>query len=109
MKRSSRLAVLAAAAIAVALVIIAPLSGQKAASTANTSVVKRAVPNVDINMLSSPLRAASSAQLAALNQFKSAYGSQAAVRWNAFAGSPDVMMGFHTAPLAGTPEQAARA
>lgn len=109
MKRSSRLAVIAAAAIAVALVIIAPLSGQKAASTTSASVVKRAVPNVDINMLSSPLRAATSAQLAALNQFKGSYGSQANVRWNPFAGSPDVMMGFHTAALPGTPEQAARA
>src|SRR6185503_18117049 len=51
-------------------------------------------PNVDVNATAGKVRQATSAQVAALNQLKTNY-SNATVRWNSFAGSPDVMMGFH--------------
>lgn len=67
-----------------------------------------AVPNVDVNATAAALRKATAAQLSAIDQFKSTYGGQATLRWNPFAGSPDVMMGFHTGPSSDSPENAAR-
>jgi Zn-dependent metalloprotease len=69
---------------------------------------KLGAPNVDLNATAGAVRKATSAQTAALNQFKSNYGSQANVRWNSFAGSPDVIMGFHTGASNDTPENVAR-
>jgi hypothetical protein len=69
---------------------------------------RRAVPNVDVNATAMAMRQATQAQVAALNQFKSNYGSQTTIRWNSFAGSPDVIMGFHTSPSTDTPENVAR-
>ncbi|MDX6386068.1 MAG: hypothetical protein QOK48_3641 [Blastocatellia bacterium] len=88
--------------------VLPPQRSQGAGSTTPANPYRPNVPAVDINATSAALRKASSAQLAALNQFKSNYGSQATVRWNAFAGSPDVLMGFHTAPSNDTPENVAR-
>src|SRR5262245_10122919 len=107
MKRGS-LTVIIIAPLVLAVLVIAPLSSNRADTTRPFNPFRSAVPNVDINMLAAGLRTPTSTQLAALNQFKSTYGSQAAVRWNPFAGSPDVMMAFHTAPSTDTPENTAR-
>lgn len=106
-RNRSRLIVLLALAVLAAFIIARPLKSRGAGGT-GLDPYKGAVPNVDINATAAALRKANSAQLAALDQFKSAYGSTASVRWNAFAGSPDVMMGFHTGPSNDTPENAAR-
>lgn len=70
---------------------------------------KRQVPNIDVNLTAQVLRQPTAQQEEALNQFKGAYGSQTSVRWNNFAGSPDMIMNFHTVPSADTPENTARA
>jgi len=69
---------------------------------------KPGAPNVDVNAAAAATRQATNTQLTAINQFKSAYGNQVTLRWNAFSGSPDVMMGFHTPPSTDTPENVAR-
>lgn len=69
---------------------------------------RRPAPNVDVNLTASAKRLATGAQQAAVQNFKAQYGAQATIRWNDFAGSPDVMMGFHTAPSTDTPESVAR-
>lgn len=79
-----------------------------AASTPSTDIYARAVPNIDTNLTASVTRAATAAQQAAVDNFVASYGSQATVRWNNFAGTPEVMMGFHTAPSNASPEDAAR-
>jgi fungalysin metallopeptidase (M36) len=66
------------------------------------------VPNVDINATAAGLRKATAAQLSAIDQFKNNYGGQTTLRWNSFAGSPDVIRGFHTGPSGDTPENVAR-
>src|SRR5262249_13677684 len=76
-------------------------------STPGIDIYKRSVPNVDVNATAAAVRKATDAQAAALNQFKSGY-SNSTVRWNAFAGSPDVMMGFHTTPSGDSPDNVAR-
>jgi Zn-dependent metalloprotease len=68
---------------------------------------KSGAPNVDVNATAAAVRKATSAQTTALNQFKANY-SNATVRWNSFAGSPDVMTGFHTEASNDTPENVAR-
>lgn len=72
----------------------------------------RRVPNYDLNLAGKlpPARQATARQLAALDALKSeANAAKMFVRWNDFAGSPDVMSGFHTAPSAASPEETARA
>src|SRR6185436_8961033 len=69
---------------------------------------RTAVPNVDVNATAAGLRKATTAQLSAIDQFKNNYGNQTTVRWNSFAGSPDVIRGFHTGPSGDTPENVAR-
>jgi len=98
-----------AAMITAALTI--PSSGPAAASETSsaTNYFKKAVPNIDVNLTAEVTRTASALQEQALNQFKAAHGNRAYVRWNSFAGSPDVMMGFHTPPSSDTPENVARA
>ncbi|HYJ87703.1 MAG TPA: hypothetical protein VEW46_16690, partial [Pyrinomonadaceae bacterium] len=66
------------------------------------------VPTIDVNATVAGLRKATTAQLAAIDQFKNTYGSQTTLRWNSFAGSPDVIRGFHTGPSNDTPENVAR-
>ena len=106
-RRYSILGVLLALPVVVALLAF-PSLRSRGAGGAKIDPYKTNVPAVDINAKAAALRQATSAQVAALDQFKSNYGSQARVRWNAFAGSPDVMMGFHTAASNDTPENVAR-
>jgi hypothetical protein len=89
------------------LFMLAPFSS-RGAGTFSFNPYRTKAPAVDANLLTAGLRNATSGQLAALNQFKATYGSQATVRWNPFAGSPDVIMGFHTPPSSDTPESVAR-
>src|SRR6266550_5882678 len=79
----------------------------RGASGAKFDPYKLGAPNFDLNATAGAVRKATSAQAAALNQFKSNY-SNASVRWNSFAGSPDVLMGFHTGASNDTPENVAR-
>ena len=106
-QRRSKAMVLSIIPLVVALLIFAPFASQGAGSL-DFHPYRAAVPSVDVNLLASGLRNATASQIAALDAFKSAYGSQATVRWNAFAGSPDVMMGFHTPASSDTPENVAR-
>jgi hypothetical protein len=104
----SRKLVISIAPILAAVLMLAPLTSRGAGSF-DFNPYRATVPAVDANLLAAGLRNATAGQLAALDAFKSTYGSQATVRWNPFAGSPDVMMGFHTAPSGDTPENVARA
>lgn len=104
----SKRAYVAAVSLIAAVLVLVPFHSHGAGAL-DFNPYRAAVPSIDVNILAAGLRPATSAQLAALNQFKGTYGSQAVVRWNPFAGSPDVMMGFHTAPSTDTPENAARA
>jgi len=106
-RRYSTLGLLLALPVVVALLAF-PSLRSRGAGGRGLDPYKGAVPNVDVNAKSAALRKANSAQLGALDQFKSSYGNTTSVRWNAFAGSPDVMMGFHTGPSSDTPENAAR-
>src|SRR5688572_12067156 len=99
----------ALAVIAAILIALYPTRVSQANNNANVGLFKRPVPNVDVNLTAAVTRLATGAQQAALNNFKTTYGSQATVRWDNFAGSPDMIMGFHTAPSSDTPENAARA
>ncbi len=85
-----------------------PFHSQGANGAPGLDPNNRLVPNVDVNATAAGLRQATSVQLSAIEQFKTNYGSQTTIRWNPFAGSPDVMMGFHTAPSNDTPENVAR-
>ncbi|HYJ47041.1 MAG TPA: hypothetical protein VEV81_10540, partial [Pyrinomonadaceae bacterium] len=84
-------------------------AGSSSSTSSRLDLYARRVPDVNTNLLAAVTRQATPAQLAAIENFKSSYGAQASVRWNPFAGSPDVMTGFHTAPSADTPENTARA
>jgi hypothetical protein len=104
---SSMLAVLLLASVATVMVF-PPFSSRGAGGTPSFDPHRAAVPNVDINATSAGLRKATAAQLSAIDQFKNSYGSQTTIRWNPFAGSPDVIRGFHTGPSDDTPENVAR-
>jgi hypothetical protein len=84
-------------------------AASNAASTGGTNLNYRAVPNVDVTLTAPVTRQPTAAQQAAINQFKGAFGSRTSLRWNNFAGSPDMITGFHTAPSNDTPENVARA
>jgi hypothetical protein len=106
--RSRIFALLSLAALATVM-IIPPFSHTRAGSDTRTIDPYRVVaPNIDVNATAAGLRKATSAQLAAIDQFKNNYGTQTTIRWNSFAGSPDVIRGFHTAPSGDTPENVAR-
>src|SRR5256714_1317883 len=95
------------ALVVLAAVVMLPLRKSSGAGAAKFDLSKSGAPNIDVNATAGAVRNATSAQVAALNQFKSDY-SNASVRWNSFAGSPDVMMGFHTGASSDTPENVAR-
>jgi hypothetical protein len=105
--RRSRILFLLFIPLMASLLMLAPFTSRGAGSF-DFNPYRAAVPKVDVNLLTAGLRNATASQLAALDAFKSTYGSQATVRWNPFAGSPDVMTGFHTAPSSDTPENVAR-
>lgn len=95
--------------IAVASVMLfLPFRSRGAGSGPSFDPHRAAVPNVDINATAAGLRQATTAQLSAIEQFKNTHGNQVTVRWNPFAGSPDVIRGFHTGPSSDTPENVAR-
>jgi hypothetical protein len=98
---------------AIAVMGVMPFTRSQASAGGNAlDLNKRKVPNYDLNVDGhlSNARQATSAQLAAVEQLKaSSSAPNMVVRWNDFAGSPDVIMGFHTVPSSDTPENAARA
>ena len=98
---------LVALPICVAALLTFAWRPSRGASGAKIDLSKGGAPNIDVNKTVGAVRKATSAQVAALNQFKSNY-SNSTVRWNSFAGSPDVMMGFHTGASSDTPENVAR-
>jgi hypothetical protein len=107
-RRSYRSRILMVAVpLCIAVVLTFVLLPSRGATGAKFDPYKLGAPNVDVNATAAAVRKATSAQTAALNQFKSNY-SNASVRWNSFAGSPDVMMGFHTGASNDTPENVAR-
>ena len=96
-----------ALSVGVAGLLSFTLLSSRGASETKFDPYKLGAPNVDVNATAGKVRQATSAQVSALNQFKTSY-SNATVRWNSFAGSPDVMMGFHTGASNDTPENVAR-
>jgi Fungalysin metallopeptidase (M36) len=112
-KFRARFAVLFAVLLVAALLVALPFrSRTRAAASGSSSKIDmyaRRVPDVNTNLLAAVTRQATAAQLAVIDNFKSAYGTQTTVRWNPFSGSVDVMTGFHTAPSTETPENTARA
>lgn len=107
-QRRSRRIVISIIPLITALLMLSPFTSRGAGSI-DFKPYRATAPGIDVNLLTAGLRNATASQLAALDGFKAAYGPQATVRWNPFAGSPDVMMGFHTAPSTDTPENVARA
>src|SRR3982751_6604109 len=109
----ARFALLFAVLLVAVLLVALPSESRTSAAAAGASpkidLYAQRVPDVNTNLLAAVTRQATPAQLAAIDNFKSSYGSQTTVRWNPFSGSPDVMTGFHTAPSADTPENTARA
>ena len=105
-----RISTLFSAGVAAALVITAltfsPPKLSQAATSRNTDIYKVKVPNINVNLTSQVTRQADALQQQAIEQFKSG-NSGLTVRWNDFAGSPDVLMGFSTPPSGDTPENVA--
>lgn len=108
MRRNSHLIIVALIVAIAAVLLWNPVQPSRGASSAKIDLTKYGAPNVDVNAKVGAVRKATSAQLSAIDQFKSNYGNQATLRWNSFAGSPDVMMGFHTGASSDTPENVAR-
>lgn len=107
-KHSRLLGLLLLPSIMGALLTLPTFPSHGAANAEPPNPYRAGAPNIDTNATAAAVRQATSAQLAAINQFKTNYGNQATLRWNSFAGSPDVIMGFHTAPSSDTPENVAR-
>jgi len=108
MRRKSHLIIAALVLTVAAVLFLSPVEPSRGASRAKIDLTKRGAPNIDVNATVGAVRKATSAQLSAIDQFKSNYGNQATLRWNSFAGSPDVMSGFHTGASGDTPENVAR-
>jgi hypothetical protein len=102
-----KIAILLALPILAALVVFTPFRSSGAGNN-NRSLYQPSAPNIDVNATAAAVRKITSAQTAALDQFKQTYGSQTTIRWNQFAGTPDVIKNFHTAPSTDTPENVAR-
>lgn len=90
-----------------------PFGSSKAATSSfsQSDIYKRMAPNTDLNAIRGlqNVRAATSAQLQALNALKAATGStNISARWDTFGGSIDTIYNFASQPLTGTPEEAAR-
>src|ERR1041384_7871532 len=109
MKRNNyrRKVLLVALLLCAAALLTFVLRPSRGATGPKFDLSKGGAPNIEVNATAAAVRKVTSAQAAALNQFKSNYSS-ATVRWNSFAGSPDVMMGFHTGASSDTPENVAR-
>src|ERR1041385_2858378 len=87
--------------LCVAALLTFHLLPSRGAGAAKVDLSEGGAPNIDVNKTVGAVRKATSTQVAALNQFKSNY-SNATVRWNSFAGSPDVIMGFYTGASSAT-------
>lgn len=102
-------------ALAAAVAALATLAAATGAWRAGASpkpglaLNTRRVPEVNANLLTAGLRQPTAAQQDALSRFRSEAGARSGVRWNSFAGSPEIITGFHTAPSSDTPENVARA
>ena len=93
----SLMAIILVTAFAVTSFVTLNSSSQASSSPNNRlDIYKDRVPNIDVNSTAAVTRQPNALQQQSLNQFKMVYGNQASARWNNFAGSPDVMMGFHT-------------
>src|ERR1041384_4595638 len=112
-KNIFRFAILLTAAAAILGAMLSlPFDTGKAASQAVKELYKRPAPNFDLNVSRHLLnvRQATSAQVSALNNFKTSVNApNMTTRWNDFGGSPDVMYDFASQSYSGTPEEAARA
>src|SRR5262245_57910352 len=102
-----KIAILLALPLLAALVVFTPFRSSGAGDN-NRSPYQPSAPNVDVNATAAAVRKITSAQTTALDQFKQTYGSQTTIRWNSFAGTPDIIKNFHTAPSNDTPENVAR-
>jgi hypothetical protein len=102
------IAIILALPLLAAPLVFTPFHTSGASNTSNPNLYKPSAPNIDVNATAAAVRHITSAQSTALNQFKETYGAQATVRWNPFAGTPDVIKDFHTAPSNDTPENVAR-
>ena len=89
-----------------------PFRSSEAAGTFNASdMYKRMAPNTDLNAIRGlqNMRAATTLQIQAVNALKASTNSpNMSVRWDTFGGSIDTIYDFASAPLSGTPEEAAR-
>src|SRR3954451_21849432 len=95
---------LAAVVVALAALVASTGTGRAGASPQlNFSPYARRVPSVNTNLTTAGVRTPTALQQDALSRFKSEAGSRVNVRWNSFAGSPEILMGFHTAPSSDTP------
>lgn len=110
-----RVAAIIAVAI-VAAVLWQPLTSHNAEASAvqdpMAQISRRPAPNFDLNATRNlaNVRAATSEQLAAIANFKTAVNApNMTLRWNEFGGSPDVMYDFASQAFSGTAEEAARA
>jgi Fungalysin metallopeptidase (M36) len=107
-----RLTVIAVICSMIITAVYFPYNSAKAAATpattGNLSLNKRGVPNIDTNLTAQVTRQPTAQQQQAIDQFKGAFGANTTIRWDNFAGSPDMIMGFHTAPSTDSPETVAR-
>ncbi len=112
MKRLTVIVVLCAMVAAALCLPFGKTEASSNTSNPNAGIYKRLVPDFDLNGTRNltGLRTATSAQLSALQALKSqANAPQMTVRWNDFAGSPDVLYDFASQAFSGTPEEAGRA
>src|SRR5215468_307052 len=92
-----------------------PFGSSRAASVGNAAasdIYKRQAPNfaLNVNRGLQNVRTIATQQFQALNNLKAATGSpNATARWNTFGGSIDTVYDFASAPISGTPEEAALA
>ena len=91
-----------------------PLRNTEAAPNTNSlpDMYQRSAPDFDYNLSRNlqNLRQATSEQISALDQLRSATNANnLQMRWNDFGGSPDVIYDFASQSFSGSPEEAGRA
>jgi hypothetical protein len=117
-RSTNSLAYLALAALTAALIVAALGVDQKPVTAAGgigdpiETMYRRSAPNFDLNesLNAAPIRQATGEQLAVLANLKASMNApDMTARWNDLGGSPDMMSGFASQPMPGTPEEGARA